>query len=75
MNFIFFQPVITLPTSFAAMMQYANGLFILPILAAVSQFFMSQWMNGTQKKTGTAQQRSTNRTTSATESTNCRTSK
>ena len=51
MNFIFFQPVITLPTSFAAMMQYANGLFILPILAAVSQFFMSQWMNGTQKKT------------------------
>ena len=33
MNFIFFQPVITLPTSFAAMMQYANGLFILPVLA------------------------------------------
>lgn len=51
LNFLFVRPVITLPTSFAAMMQYANGLFILPILAAVSQFFMTKVMNGTQKKT------------------------
>ena len=51
MNFLFFQPVLTLPTSFAALLQNANGLFLLPILAGVSQFFMTQLMNGTQKKT------------------------
>ena len=51
LNFIFFRPLLTLPTSFAAMMQYANGLFILPVLAAVSQFFMTKVMNATGKKT------------------------
>ena len=51
MNFLFFQPVLTLPTSFAALLQNANGLFLLPVLAGVSQFFMTQLMNGTQKKT------------------------
>lgn len=50
LNFFFFQPVLTIPTSFAALLQYANGLFILPILAAVSQFFMTKFMNPTPKK-------------------------
>ncbi len=51
LNFIIARPVLTVPASFAALMQYANGLFILPILAAVSQFFMSKVMNGQQKLT------------------------
>lgn len=48
LNFIIIRPTLTLPTSFANMMQYANGLFILPILAAVSQFLMTKVMNGKQ---------------------------
>ena len=47
---LFFNPTITLPTSFANLMQYANGLFILPLLAGASQFLMTQIMNGKQKK-------------------------
>ena len=47
---LFFNPTITLPTSFANLMQYANGLFILPVLAGASQFLMTQIMNGKQKK-------------------------
>ena len=50
LNLVFFHPVLTLPKSFSALFQYANGLFILPVLAAVSQFLMSQFMNGKQKK-------------------------
>ena len=40
LNLLFFQPTLTLPTSFDALMSSANGLFILPLFAAVSQFFM-----------------------------------
>ncbi len=50
LNFIFFQTTLTLPTSFAALFEYANGLFILPILAAVSQFLMTKVMNSTGRK-------------------------
>lgn len=46
---LFFNPTITLPTSFANLMQYANGLFILPVLAGASQFLMTKIMNGKQK--------------------------
>lgn len=42
LSLIFFNPVITLPKSFAALFQYANGLFILPVMAALSQFFMTK---------------------------------
>ena len=42
LSLIFFNPVITLPKSFAALFQYANGLFILPVAAALSQFFMTK---------------------------------
>lgn len=50
LNLLFFQPVITMPTSFANLMQYSNGLFILPLLAGASQFLMTQIMNNQQKK-------------------------
>lgn len=50
LNLVFFHPVLTLPTSFAALGQYANGLFILPLLAAVSQFLMTKFTNGNQIK-------------------------
>lgn len=46
LNFIIVRPVLTLPNSFAALMQYANGLFILPIMAGLSQFLMTQMQNG-----------------------------
>ena len=50
LNFLIIRPTLMLPTSFANLFQYANGLFILPILAGVSQFFMSSVMNGNQVK-------------------------
>ena len=50
LNLLFFQPVITLPTSFANLIKYANGLFILPLMAGASQFLMTKIMNGQQKK-------------------------
>ena len=50
LNLLFFSPVVTLPTSFANLIQYSNGLFILPLLAGASQFLMTQIMNGQQKK-------------------------
>ena len=56
LSLVFFNPVITLPGSFAALFQYANGLFILPVLAAVSQFFMTKFMNGKAKKDPNASQ-------------------
>lgn len=49
LNLVFFKPMLTLPTSFANL-QYANGLFILPLMAAVSQFLMTKFMNGNQAK-------------------------
>ena len=42
LNLLFFQPTLTLPTSFDALMSSANGLFILPLFAAVSQFFIDE---------------------------------
>lgn len=45
LNFIIIKPVLTLPTSFANLFQYSNGLFLLPIFAAVSQFFMTKLTN------------------------------
>ena len=50
LNLLFFAPTLTLPTSFANLMQYANGLFILPLMAGASQFLMTKIMNGQQKK-------------------------
>ena len=50
LNLVFFHPVLTLPTSFANLFQYANGLFILPVLAAVSQFLMTKFTNGNNIK-------------------------
>jgi membrane protein insertase Oxa1/YidC/SpoIIIJ len=50
LNLLFFSPTITLPNSIANLFQYANGLFILPLLAGFSQFFMTKIMNGQQKK-------------------------
>jgi len=50
LNLIFFAPTITLPMSFQALMQYANGLFILPLLAGLSQFFMTKVMNNGPKQ-------------------------
>lgn len=46
LNFIIARPLLTIPKSFSALMQYANGLFILPILAGASQFLMTQIQNG-----------------------------
>ena len=46
LSLVFFNPVLTLPKSFAALFQYANGLFILPVLSAVSQFFMTKVTGG-----------------------------
>ena len=42
LNLLIVRPVITLPSSFANLMQYANGLFILPLLAGASQFLMTK---------------------------------
>ena len=50
LNLVLFRPVLTLPTSFANLFQYANGLFILPVLAAVSQFLMTKFTNGNNIK-------------------------
>ena len=46
LNFIIAQPVLTLPKSFSALMQYANGLFLLPVLAGLSQYLMTVFQNG-----------------------------
>ena len=48
LNLLLFRPSFFLPTSFANLMTYANGLFILPLLAGGSQLLMTKIMNGTQ---------------------------
>jgi len=48
LSLVFFNPVLTLPNSFTALFQYANGLFILPLASAVSQFFMTKVTGGSQ---------------------------
>ena len=50
LNLIFFAPTLTLPNSLNALFHSANGLFLLPIFAALSQFFMTKFMNGNQPK-------------------------
>jgi len=50
LNLLFFAPTLTLPTSLANLFRYSNGLFILPLLAGFSQFFMTKIMNGKQEK-------------------------
>lgn len=52
LNLVFFHPVLTLPNSFSALFSYANGLFILPLLAAASQFLMTTITSGKQPKAG-----------------------
>ena len=47
---LFANPTINLPTSFSNLFRYANGLFILPLLAGLSQFFMTKITNLTEKK-------------------------
>ncbi|MBQ6374954.1 MAG: YidC/Oxa1 family membrane protein insertase [Clostridia bacterium] len=39
-----------IPTSLTNLVKYSNGLFILPLMAGLSQFFMTQIMNVQQKK-------------------------
>ena len=49
LNLLFFQPTLTLPTSFEALFHSANGLFILPLFAALSQLFMTRLLTPKQK--------------------------
>ena len=48
-QFLFINTTLILPNSISNLFKYGNGLFILPLLAAFSQFFMTKIMNG--KKT------------------------
>jgi membrane protein insertase, YidC/Oxa1 family, C-terminal domain len=50
LNFGFFAPTINIPTSWAAFTQNINGLFILPVFAAVSQFLMTKVMSPRAQK-------------------------
>ena len=47
-NFLFINTTLTIPNSISNLFQYGNGLFILPLLAGGSQFFMTKIMNGKQ---------------------------
>ncbi len=49
-HFLFINTTLTIPNSFSNLFQYGNGLFILPLLAGGSQFFMTKIMNGKQTK-------------------------
>ena len=48
LNLLLFRPSFFMPTSFANLWKYANGLFILPLLAGGSQLLMTKIMNGKQ---------------------------
>jgi len=48
LNLLLFRPSFFMPTSMANLFQYANGLFILPLLAGGSQLLMTRVMNGKQ---------------------------
>lgn len=50
LNLVLFHPTLTLPRSFAALFQYANGLFLLPLFAGVSQFLMTKFTQPKQPK-------------------------
>ena len=47
-HFLFINTTLTIPNSIANLFRYGNGLFILPLLAGGSQFFMTKIMNGRQ---------------------------
>jgi membrane protein insertase Oxa1/YidC/SpoIIIJ len=55
-HFLFINTTLTIPNSFSNLFQYGNGLFILPLLAGGSQFFMTKIMNGKQTPEQKAQQ-------------------
>lgn len=59
LNFLIVQPTLTIPKSFEALCSYANGLFILPILAGASQYLMTQLQNGKMTEEQKAAQDST----------------
>ena len=42
LNLVLINPTLTLPNSLSALFHSANGLFLLPIFAALSQFFMTK---------------------------------
>lgn len=48
LNLILFNPTLTLPNSFNALFHSANGLFLLPIFAALSQFLMTKFTGAPQ---------------------------
>ena len=50
LNLLFAHPTLLLPNSFANLITYANGLFILPLLAGGSQLLMTSLMNGKKTK-------------------------
>ena len=50
LHLLIFNPVLTLPKSFAALFQYANGLFLLPLFAGASQFLMTKVTQPKQAK-------------------------
>ena len=50
LNLVFFSPTLTLPSSLHALLHSANGLFLLPISAAVSQFLMTKFTAPAQPK-------------------------
>ncbi len=43
LNLVFFNPTLTLPNSLDSLIHHANGLFLLPIFAALSQFLMTKF--------------------------------
>ena len=50
LNLLFAHPTLLLPNSISNLFTYANGLFILPLLAGVSQLLMTSLMNGKKTK-------------------------
>ena len=56
MNFIIMRFTFRIPTSITALLHDANGLFILPVLAAVSQLFMTKVTGQTAPQGDQAQQ-------------------
>ena len=51
LNLLFFAPTLSIPHSFSALINSANGLFILPLLAGASQFLMTKLMSTDNKLT------------------------
>lgn len=60
LNLLIINPTLTLPTSFEALFSSANGLFILPVLAALSQFFMTKFTSNAPKQTAEADDQQSN---------------